>query len=139
MSIEVPTVTLDELASAYSLLPDLVKIDVEGAEGLVLLGAKSCATNHGTRFLVEMHSPPELPMAANAAKVLGWCNELGYAAWYLARGSRLDTPNEIMLPRTEAMPGTCPRRALTVEGLIPEASTAGGTVVAFRGRFFPAQ
>jgi FkbM family methyltransferase len=93
--IEVPTVTLDELALAYSLLPDLVKIDVEGAEGLVLLGAKRCATNHCTRFLVEMHSSPELPMASNAAKVLGWCNELGYSAWYLARGSRLDSPNEI--------------------------------------------
>ena len=94
-SIEVPTVTLDELASAYSLLPDFVKIDVEGAEGLVLSGAKRCAANHRTRFLVEMHSNPELPMTANAAKVLGWCNELGYSAWYLARGSRLDTPNEI--------------------------------------------
>lgn len=94
-SIEVPTVTLDELASVYSLLPDLVKIDVEGAEGLVLLGAKRLAADHRTRFLVEMHSNPDLTMSANAAKVLGWCNELGYSVWYLKRGSRLDTPDEI--------------------------------------------
>lgn len=94
-SIDVPTVTLDELASAYCSLPDFIKIDVEGAEGLVLSGAKRCAANHRTRFLVEMHSNPELSMTANAATVLRWCNELGYSAWYLARGSRLDTPDEI--------------------------------------------
>ena len=38
-SIEVKTVTLDYLYSFYGLKPDLVKIDVEGAETLVMEGA----------------------------------------------------------------------------------------------------
>lgn len=34
-------------------------------------------------------------MTANAGNVLRWCDELGYAAWYLAKGSRLDTAQQI--------------------------------------------
>jgi FkbM family methyltransferase len=94
-SIEVPTVTLDDLMASYAVLPDLVKIDVEGAEGLVLSGAKRCASNHRTRFLVEMHSNPELPMRENADRVLKWSSEVGYSAWYLAGGVALNTPDQI--------------------------------------------
>ena len=94
-SIEVPTVTLDDLVASYAVLPDFVKIDVEGAEGLVLSGAKHCASIHRTRFLVEMHSNPELPMTVNADRVLSWCSEVGYSAWYLAGGVRLSTPDRV--------------------------------------------
>lgn len=37
------------------------------------------------RFLVEMHSPPDLPMVDNGELVLGWCREQDYDAYYLAR------------------------------------------------------
>ena len=94
-STEVPTTTLDDIAASYHLAPDLVKVDVEGAEGLVLSGAKQCASQRRTRFLVEMHSNPELSMTANASKVLAWCAELGYSPWYLARGKRLESAEEI--------------------------------------------
>lgn len=94
-SIEVPTVTLDELAEDYGVLPDLVKIDVEGAERLVLAGSRRFAAARKTRFLVEMHSNPELTMESNAAKALAWCSDLGYAAWYLARGTRLESPEAV--------------------------------------------
>lgn len=42
-SMEVPTVTLDDLADTYGLVPDLVKVDVEGAEALVLAAARRTA------------------------------------------------------------------------------------------------
>ena len=38
--VEVPARTLDSLVQEHSLQPALLKIDVEGAEGLVLSGAK---------------------------------------------------------------------------------------------------
>ncbi len=113
-SIQVPTTTLDDLVKSNGAAPDLVKIDVEGAEGLVLAGAKQCASRNRSRFLVEMHSNPELTMVANASGVLGWCEEVGYAAWYLAQGSRLTDPTPIghrgrchllLQPRAWAYPG----------------------------------
>ncbi|HET6386073.1 MAG TPA: FkbM family methyltransferase [Armatimonadota bacterium] len=94
-AIEVPTVTLDALSHAFGSRPDFVKIDVEGAEFAVLEGSRRCAGEKETRFLVEMHSNPDLPMRENATRVLRWCEELGYNAWYLARESHLTDPDEI--------------------------------------------
>jgi FkbM family methyltransferase len=94
-SLEVPTVTLDELVAEYRQVPDLVKIDVEGAERLVLTGSRKLAAANRSRFLVEMHSNPELSMVQNAEAVLQWCHDLRYSAWYLARGTRLETPDDV--------------------------------------------
>ncbi|MGH2361385.1 MAG: FkbM family methyltransferase, partial [bacterium] len=94
-SVEAPTVTVDHLCDLYTTVPDLMKIDVEGAENEVLRGSKRCARHAKTRFLVEMHSPPELPMVKNAARVLAWCEEVGFAAWYLADETRLEKPAQV--------------------------------------------
>ena len=91
----VPTVSLDALADRYSVVPDFIKIDVEGAEVLVLRGSTNIAAAQQTRFLVEMHSPPELGMLQNAEQVLSWCDQTGYAAWYLAEAERLETAGAI--------------------------------------------
>jgi len=94
-SIDVPTVTLDEACEAYAAEPDLVKIDVEGAEAQVLEGARTLASRGRSRFLVEMHSNPELTITANAATVMRWCESQGYAAWYLARHARMTDPDQV--------------------------------------------
>ncbi len=85
----VSSTTIDHLLSQYDLMPDLVKIDVEGAEALVLEGAASCASRRKSRFLVEMHRREECSMVENAARVLDWCERHRYAAWYLADHVRL--------------------------------------------------
>jgi FkbM family methyltransferase len=91
----VPTISLDKLSELYGVTPDFVKVDVEGAEHDVLLGSKRFASHRRTRFLVEMHSPPELPMERNAALVLEWAASLGYSAWYLSEAVKLDDPQRI--------------------------------------------
>jgi len=53
----VRTVTLDRLLSAERHI-DLVKVDVEGAEKLVLLGATNVMTKID-RWVIEIHSPTE--------------------------------------------------------------------------------
>jgi FkbM family methyltransferase len=88
----VKTVTLDYLSDYFNILPDFVKVDVEGAESFVLQGAKQLAAKNQTRFMVEMHSPPELPMVENATKVLAWCVENNYTAWYMKTYSELKDP-----------------------------------------------
>ena len=92
---KVPTITLDELSARYGMVPDLVKVDVEGAESKVLAGASDLASKMRTRLLVEMHSPPELPMSENANLVLSWCTDVGYAAWYLDKECSLTTAAQI--------------------------------------------
>lgn len=89
--IEVPTITIDTLCVELDLTPELIKIDVEGAEYEVLQGSKACAGKQHARYLVEMHSNPQMTMADNTEKVMAWCREVGYQAWYLAKGERLDS------------------------------------------------
>lgn len=94
-SISVATTTVDVLAKRYSVTPELVKIDVEGAEFLVLRGAVGLAQRRETKFVVEMHSNPDLPMLMNAQRVLRWCRESEYRAWYLKDKSELQNPEQI--------------------------------------------
>lgn len=72
----IKTETLDSLYDKYTWIPDFIKIDVEGAEAQVLNGAKNIASHRHTWFMVEMHSPAELPMVKNAELVLKWCREV---------------------------------------------------------------
>jgi FkbM family methyltransferase len=93
-SMEVPTLTVDWMAERYGVHPDLVKVDVEGAEGLVLKGAVETA-RRGTRFMVEMHGTAEVPMRENGAQVLAWCASHGYRAWFLAAKAELTDPAQL--------------------------------------------
>jgi FkbM family methyltransferase len=53
--------------------PDVIKVDVEGAEALLLRGAAGTLREWGPRLVVELHG------AAVAREVLGLLHELGYA------------------------------------------------------------
>ncbi len=94
LHFKVPTSTVDQLCEKFGY-PDFIKIDVEGAEVLVLQGAKDCMLRHKTKFLVEMHSSLESPMMGNAQKVLDICESTGYHAWYLSRKVPLKEPEQL--------------------------------------------
>lgn len=112
-SFFVPTLSVDWLCSWFNLVPDLIKVDVEGAEVKVLQGAKEIAKKQKTRFFVEMHSNPELPMSENVKQLLHWCRDLNYTAWYLKEKVKLEDPEQIkgrgrchllLLPNGEKFP-----------------------------------
>jgi FkbM family methyltransferase len=86
---EVEKISIDTLVKQLNCVPDLIKIDVEGAEYLALQGAVVTAAKKTSKFFIEMHSPPELPMIKNAALVLKWCVENCYRAYYLKEGTEL--------------------------------------------------
>ena len=89
--MEVKTVTLDHLLDVYGLTPDLVKIDVEGAETLVMQGAKKLTTKSQCTFFVEMHNEEDLNMEAGTQLMLDWCEEMNYSAWYLKTGEKIQS------------------------------------------------
>jgi len=94
--IPVRTMTMDEVVERMGILPDLVILDVEGAEHAVLLGATSTVTASRPQILVEMHSPEEIGgMVGNARRILTWCLESGYRAWYLAEHRELRDAGQI--------------------------------------------
>jgi FkbM family methyltransferase len=95
MSYKVQTVTLDTLVTFFKSIPDFIKIDVEGAEYFVLNGSKETAKSNRIKILVEMHSNEVLSMKENTDKVLSWCDEVGYVAWYLTDKQKLISSDQV--------------------------------------------
>jgi len=63
----VPTSTLDDLiAQDIAQSPDLVKMDVEGAESLVLEGAAQLLAAQRTTFLIALHGDTQMRRCVNA-------------------------------------------------------------------------
>jgi len=82
----VKTVTIDYLITYYNLIPDLVKIDVEGAEMMVLKGANKLAAHQKSRFIIEMHVTDELSMEKNGDQVVAWAKMNRYRTYFLVDG-----------------------------------------------------
>lgn len=87
--MNVTTVTLDYIYEFYGMQPDLVKIDVEGAETLVMTSAKRLAADTQCTFFIEMHNVEDLGMEASGNLMIDWCKDLNYNAWYLKTGELL--------------------------------------------------
>ena len=91
-SYKVESVTIDEIVKKEEVVPDLVKIDVEGHEYQVLIGSTNLVHNKKTKFLVEMHSSPSLSMEENGYKVISWAKEQNYKVIYLKEMVALKDP-----------------------------------------------
>lgn len=69
----VPTVSLDELIlSGVMPKPDLIKIDVEGAESLVLEGAKKLLSRNEVVLFVALHGDEQKRLCQNILQSLGY-------------------------------------------------------------------
>lgn len=87
--------TLDGIVEETGKVPDLVKIDVEAAESKVMMGSVKLAALQKTKFFVEMHAPPEMPMLKNATLILDWCKAYNYKAFYLRDHIELRDPRQL--------------------------------------------
>lgn len=75
--IVVPSITLDSFVGKH--LPNLIKMDVEGSELRVLLGAKGILSQGKTDFLMELHDWND-PMGQNGLDdVIEYFKQYGYA------------------------------------------------------------
>jgi FkbM family methyltransferase len=93
--IDVKTVSVDSLSKQYSIEPDFVKIDVEGAEDVVLNGACQLAAKRKTRFLVEVHHHASKPISENTKRIMEWCTQQNYKAWLLRMHIPLENVEQI--------------------------------------------
>ncbi len=74
---EVPTITLDRFCEAEGLVPDLIKIDVEGAEGMVLRGAATVLRRFRPVIVLSTH-PYWLPASESVEAMLAFLAGYGY-------------------------------------------------------------
>ena len=74
-----PTVTVDAIVQQLGISPDVIKVDVEGAEFSVLKGAQTTLRETKPRIFLSTHSE------ALRHECLGYLEELGYTFEVLSR------------------------------------------------------
>lgn len=92
---EVETITLDEITDIYNSYPDLIKIDVEGAENYVLQGATEIAKRENAIFIVEVHSSKKVSIMENTDRILHWCKQNNYRSYYLSEHREIKNSDSV--------------------------------------------
>ncbi|MEO6812011.1 MAG: FkbM family methyltransferase [Isosphaeraceae bacterium] len=94
-TIKVPAIALDDFCDANSLETiDLVKIDVEGAEGFVLDGmTRGLERGRYQRIILEVHPPEALPPGHSAERILQKLADHGYKGVHI-RNSHLEAAHD---------------------------------------------
>jgi FkbM family methyltransferase len=87
--IEVPSVTLDAFCKERRVKPDVLKIDVEGAELLVLRGATEFLKNNSPIIHCEVHPPLMKHFNYSVEDFMAHLDKFGYKL------ERLDEPNPL--------------------------------------------
>jgi FkbM family methyltransferase len=105
-TISCRTVTMDKMIAEGMTPPDLIKMDVEGAEHLVLSG--------GQKLLREHH--PTMVIETVNEDIVGQLEEIGYAAFQIDPGNWLfiesGRENDVFTALEDALGGTCRRGVL---------------------------
>lgn len=87
--IDVNAVTLDQFCKDRNIKPDILKIDVEGAELLVLRGSQSLLWNEHVSILCEIHPNQMKNCESSLSELYAYLDSIGY---YL---NPLDKSNEL--------------------------------------------
>ena len=71
-------IALDDFCAEHRLAPDVIKIDVEGAELLVLRGAKSTLARHGPMLFLSVHPAHLEAMGQSTEELADLLRDMGY-------------------------------------------------------------
>lgn len=116
--VRVPMTTIDHYVQARGLpRVDVLKADVEGAEGLVIDGARELLDDPARRpslVMLELYGPNLAPFGTDVAEVIGRMRGLGYAPHVLE-------PVRGLIPA-----GTAPPDGVYNVFFIPRGGTANG-------------
>jgi len=95
----VVTVSCDEFSALFAVTPDLVKIDVEGAEMEVLRGAEATIARRPPHLLLQTHSD------ALRTECLAFLRAKGYSQIEALDGKPLDAANDFAVISPALPPG----------------------------------
>jgi FkbM family methyltransferase len=77
--LQVPSLTLDAFCRERGLCPDVLKIDIEGAEALALNGASDLLSRSGITILCEIHPRQMSNCGSSIEELTGFLSNLGYS------------------------------------------------------------
>lgn len=83
-SFLVPTLQLDLFCRERGIWPDLLKIDIEGAEWLALQGMEALLAERRPRLLLEVHPRQILSLGGSQEALIGRLHAAGYTLEHLA-------------------------------------------------------
>jgi FkbM family methyltransferase len=86
--LTVMSLSLDRFAASRKIRPNVMKIDVEGAELLVLTGARNLLLDGEIIVLCEVHPRQMLNCQSSVAELERFIHDIGYSL------QRLDEPND---------------------------------------------
>lgn len=92
LPIRKATLALDDFVDQTGMQPDLVKIDVEGAEAAVLRGARKMLLECRATVFVELHSWEGMTVVQNAESILADLPALQYQMVYLKTKDVVEGP-----------------------------------------------
>lgn len=83
--LRVKCVTLDADLSSMEIVPNFIKIDVEGAEWDVLFGVERMLQQHHPRLLISLHLPQLEEQGVSERMVLEWLSAHDYSPTVVER------------------------------------------------------
>jgi FkbM family methyltransferase len=107
----VEAVSLDDFFIEKDITPDVLKIDVEGAEMNVLTGMSELIRYHAPRLIIEVHSQKLPQFGHSAEEVVGCLKRAGYSLWQIDEVSA-ESGGEILRPMGSLDSLTTPRTFL---------------------------
>ncbi|GIW67116.1 MAG: hypothetical protein KatS3mg095_1014 [Candidatus Parcubacteria bacterium] len=88
--VEVESITLDNFCFKNNIYPDFIKIDVEGAEEMVLKGAEEVLKNHNSIIAIEIWFKPFSDVYKNSVDIL---KSYGYKIYAINEDGDLENIN----------------------------------------------
>lgn len=83
---QIPMITLDDFIRETNIVPDVLNIDVEGAEILVFKGAVDLLTNHNPKIYVSIHDDLGLrDYNTTTDQTIKFLESFGYRGEFLAK------------------------------------------------------
>ena len=75
--------SIDHFVSAGGIVPDVIKIDVDGYEGKVLRGGSRTFENHKPTIALELHQNTKLVFGDTRPGIVAMLTDIGYKALFL--------------------------------------------------------
>ena len=98
--IECQVTRLDDFVQRHGIRPDLLKVDVEGAELMVFRGGLECLAAHRPLIMTEMLRKWSRKFGYHPNETIGLLGGLGYRCFFMDTGRllELETMTETVLP-----------------------------------------
>jgi FkbM family methyltransferase len=95
-NIKIKQISLDEFCSRYSIIPDVIKIDVEGAEFSVLDGSSMLLSAHRPDIIISLHPRHLKALKRDVKEIFNYCSKYSYQLLSCVDGHVI-TQNELSL------------------------------------------